>query len=77
MKNWKKIDKDTPRDKYILLYKKARDGKKMIVIGELTEYKGKTHHLWSGMYSDTVELWKNWISPRWNGKFTHWQPLED
>lgn len=78
MKNWKKIDKDTPRDTDILLYKKASNlfgGQCLVVIGELTEYNGKTHHLWKGLYGDTVEGWKSWVSPRWNGKFTHWQPL--
>lgn len=54
MSNWKKIDKDTPRDQDILLYKKARDGRKLIVIGELCDYDGRTHHLWSGMYSSVI-----------------------
>lgn len=81
--NWRKIDDNTPRDQYILLYKKPRTNdaifanKPLVVVGELIEQGGKTHHLWNGLYAATVEQWKQWISPRWNEKFTHWQPLGD
>ena len=79
MKVWKKIDEDTPRDTKILLYKKARKwgGTRLVVVGELTEYNGKTEHLWTGLFHDTVQRFQEVVSPGWNGKFTHWMPLED
>lgn len=77
MKLFNRIDESTPRDTRILLYKKAKNGPEIIVMGELTEYEGKTHHLWNGLYGETVHDWKHCYSPRWNGKFTHWLPLEN
>lgn len=79
MKHWMKIDDNTPRDTKILLYKKARKwgGVYLVVVGELMEYEGKTQHLWTGLFHDTVQRFKDHISPKWNEKFTHWMPLED
>jgi len=52
---WKTIDDSTPQDELILLRSSVPDiDTPLVVVGELTTFKGKLHHLWRGTYDKTV-----------------------
>jgi hypothetical protein len=69
------INDETPRDQDIVLIKifGRRRPRPLIVVGELTDMNGKTHHLCNGAYGDTYNAFKDRYA--WDEKFTHWMPL--
>ena len=40
----------------------------LIVVGEITMFKGKIHHLWRGGYISAVDRYKK-ENPQWDEKF--------
>ena len=76
--SWKLIDENTPKDKSILLrHDFAGIKTPCVVVGELMNFKGKTHHLWNGNYQSVVSLFREESQQEWDEKFTYWMELND
>ena len=72
---WNAIDDNTPTDKNLLLKKEFSElSTPLVVIGEVINFKGVTHHLWKGGYDSTVKIYKQ-ETKDWDEKFTHWAEL--
>ena len=72
MTDWNTID-TCPEDKLVLLRKDFSGVETpMVVVGELTTFKGKVHHLWRGPYEGTVKEFSN---IGFKEHFTHWADL--
>ena len=71
---WKSIE-TAPEDVLILLRKDFPGVETpMVVVGMVTSFKGKVHHLWNGPYDGVV----NEFGRIGNSEtFTHWLELKD
>ena len=72
MTNWKPI-KEAPEDTLVLLRKDFPNViTPMVVVGEVTTFKGQQHHLWRGPYDQTV---KEFSSVGESETFTHYAEI--